>query len=98
MVKARHEAVAAACQACELEVEAELLAATLEEVTASYEGSWSTGAHYHPNQGAEMLATALGIEGAAREAVAEAFLTAGRGTKLELTPEIRLCLETLSER
>lgn len=98
MVKARHEAVAATCQACELEIEAELLAATLDEVTASYERSWSAGAHFHPSEGAEMLVAALGIEGAAREAVAEAFLTAGRGAKLELAPEIRTCLEALNER
>lgn len=98
MVKARHEAVAATCAACDLEIEAALLAATLDEVTASYEGSWSTGTHFHPSQGAEMLVAALGVEGAAREAVAEAFLTARRGSKLELAPEIRPCLEALRER
>jgi putative hydrolase of the HAD superfamily len=98
MVKARHEAVVATCAACDLEIEAALLAATLDEVTASYEGFWSTGTHFHPSQGAEMLVAALGIEGAAREAVAEAFLTAGRGSKLELAPEIRPCLEALRER
>jgi putative hydrolase of the HAD superfamily len=98
MVEARHKAVAATCEACDLEVEAERLAATLEEVTASYEGSWSAGTHFHPDEGAEMLVAALGIDGAAREAVAEAFLTAGRGAKLELSPDIRPCLETLSER
>jgi HAD superfamily hydrolase (TIGR01509 family) len=98
MVRARHEAVVAACEAHDLGVEAELLAATLDDVTASYERSWSTGTHFHPNEGAEMLAATLGIEGAARQAVAEAFLTAGRGAKLELAPDIRPCLETLSER
>jgi putative hydrolase of the HAD superfamily len=98
MVKARHEAVVAACNACDVEVEAELLATALGEVTASYEQSWSVGTHFHPNEGAEMLVRALGIEGAARKTVAEAFLTAGRGTKLELSPDIRPCLEALSER
>jgi putative hydrolase of the HAD superfamily len=98
MVEARHEAVAAACQASDLEIEAELLAATLDEVTASYERSWSAGTHFHPNEGAEMLVAALGVEGAARTMVAEAFLNAGRGIKLELSPEIRPCLEMLSER
>jgi FMN phosphatase YigB (HAD superfamily) len=98
MVRARHEAVVAACEAHDLGVEAELLAATLDDVTASYEGSWSTGAHFHPNEGAEMLVATLGIEGAAREAVAEAFLTAGRGARLELAPDIRPCLESLNER
>jgi putative hydrolase of the HAD superfamily len=98
MVKARHEAVAAACNACDVEVEAELLATALEEVTASYEQAWSVGTHFHPNEGAEMLVAALGVEGTARQTVAEAFLTAGRGTKLELSPDIRPCLEALSER
>jgi len=98
MVEARRKAVVAACEASNVEVEAVLLAATLDEVTASYEGSWSAGTHFHPNEGAEMLVTALGVEGPAREAVAEAFLTAGRGAKLELSPEIRPCLEALSER
>lgn len=98
MVRARREAVVAACEAHDLGVEAELLAATLADVTASYEGSWSTGTHFHPNEGAEMLVATLGIEGPAREAVAEAFLTAGRGAKLKLSPDIRPCLETLSGR
>ena len=98
MVRARHEAVAATCEVNDLGIEAELLAATLAEVTASYEGSWSAGTHFHPDQGAEMLVAALGIEGAAREAVAEAFLSAGRGAKLELSPDIRPCLEALSDR
>lgn len=98
MVKARHEAVVAACEACGVEVEAELLANALEEVTASYEQSWSVGAHFHPSEGAEMLVRALAVEGAAGETVAEAFLTAGRGAKLELAPDIRRCLEALGER
>ncbi len=97
MVKARREAVAATCEACDLEIETELLAATLEEVTASYERSWSVGTHFHPSEGAEMLVRALGVEGAAREMIAEAFLTAGRGAKLALAPDIRPCLEDLSE-
>ena len=98
MVQARHDAVVAACNTCDVEVEAELLATALAEVTASYERAWSVGTHFHPNDGAEMLVRALGVEGAARQTVAEAFLTAGRGTKLELSPDIRPCLEALSER
>jgi FMN phosphatase YigB (HAD superfamily) len=98
MVKARHEAVVTACNACKVEVEAERLGTALEEVTASYEQSWSVGTHFHPNEGAEMLVRALGVEGAARQMVAEAFLTAGRGAELELSPGIRPCLEALNER
>lgn len=98
MVAARHEAVVAACEACDAGVEAELLATALEQVTASYEQSWSVGTHFHPSEGAEMLVAALGVKGAARETVVEAFLTAGRGAKLELSPGICPCLEALSVR
>jgi HAD superfamily hydrolase (TIGR01509 family) len=98
MAEARCRAVAVACEACEVEVEAERLAASLEQVATSYHRSWSAGTHFHPSEGAEMLVRALGVEGAAREMVAEAFLTAGRGANLELSPDIRPCLEALGER
>lgn len=98
MAAARQRAVAAACEARGVEVEARLLAVSLEEVASSYHRSWSAGTHFHPREGAEMLVGALGVEGAAREMVAEAFLTAGRGASLELSPGIRSCLEALSER
>lgn len=98
MAEARQRAITAACDRCGVPVEAELLAASLEEVATSYHRSWSAGAHFHPSEGAEMLARALGVEGPAREMVAEAFLTAGRGAKLGLAPDIRPCLEALSER
>lgn len=98
MSEARREAVAAACESCDVEVEAELLARSLEEVASSYRQSWSVGAHFHPRQGAEMLIRALGVEGAAQELVAEAFLSADRGANIEFSPDIRPCLEALSER
>jgi putative hydrolase of the HAD superfamily len=98
MAEARQRAVASACEACDIEVETELLAVSLEEVASSYHRSWSVGTHFHPREGAEMLASTLGAEGAAREMVAEAFLTAGRGASLELSPDIRSCLAVLSER
>ena len=92
MAEARQRAMAAACEACDIEVEAQLLASSLEEVASSYQRSWSGGTHFHPREGAEMLVRALGVEGAAQEMVAEAFLTAGRGASLELSPDIRPCL------
>lgn len=95
---ARRQAVAAACESCGVEVEAEHLAASLERVGSSYQRSWAVGTHFHPRQGAEMLVQALGVEDAARELVAEAFLTAARGASLELAPDIRPCLEALRER
>ena len=98
MAEARQRAVASACDSCGIEVEAEMLAASLEEVASSYHRSWSAGTHFHPREGAEMLVRALGAEGAAREMVAEAFLTAGRGASLDLSPDIRSCLAMLSER
>lgn len=98
MTEARRRAVAAACESGEVEVEAELLIASLEEVGLSWERSWAEGRHLHPREGAEALVRALGIEGAAREMVAEAFLGAGREVELELAPDIRSTLEALGER
>jgi putative hydrolase of the HAD superfamily len=98
MAEARRRAVAAACEACDVEVEAELLGASLEAVVSSYQRSWSVGTHFHPREGAAMLVRALGVEGAAREMVADAFLTAGRGASLKLSPHIRPCLVALVER
>jgi FMN phosphatase YigB (HAD superfamily) len=94
---ARERAVAAACESCEVEVEAELLAASLAAAVSSYERSWSSGTHFHPREGAEILVTALGLEGAAREQVAAAFLGAGSGVELELAPDLRAALEALEE-
>jgi HAD superfamily hydrolase (TIGR01549 family) len=98
MSEARQRAVAAACEASGVEVEAAALAASLEEVASSYRRSWTAGTHFHPREGAEMLIRALGVEGAARELVAEAFLAADREMSLDLSPDIRPCLEALSER
>jgi FMN phosphatase YigB (HAD superfamily) len=98
MEAARREAITAACESHGLEVEADLLAAHLDEVGHSYHRSWSEGLHFHPRQGAEMLSVALGAEGEAGEQVAAAFLGAGRGAELELSPSIGACLQTLSEQ
>jgi len=98
MTEARRRAVLAACERCGVEVEAELLVASLEEVGLSWERSWSEGVHLHPREGAELLVRALGVEGAAGEMVAEAFLGAGREVELEPAPEIGTVLEALNER
>lgn len=98
MTEARQRAVAAACESCEVAVEAERLLALLDEVVASYEQSWARGAHFHPDEGAEMLVRNLGLEGAAREMVAEAFLTAGRDAELELAEDIDAVLGELAGR
>lgn len=98
MTEARHRAVAAACEASEIEVEAELLAATLEEVGRSWERSWAAGEHFPPGRGAEMLVRALALEGTAVEAVSEAFLTATRETRVETAPGIGECLQALAAR
>jgi putative hydrolase of the HAD superfamily len=98
MEAARQQAVIAACEAHGLEVEAELLATHLDEVGSSYHRSWSEGLHFHPRQGAEMLALALGAEGEAGERVAAAFLGAGRGAQLELSPGIGPCLRELADQ
>jgi putative hydrolase of the HAD superfamily len=98
MTAARRHAVAAACEECGVEVEAAQLAASLEEVGSSYQRSWEAGEHFHPRQGAQMLAATIGAEGAAGEAVAEAFLTAGRSAELIPAPEIGIALEELRRR
>jgi FMN phosphatase YigB (HAD superfamily) len=98
MSETRERAVAAACESSDVRVEAELLAASLEEVGLSWERSWAAGRHLHPREAAETLVRALGVEGAAREMVAEAFLGAGREVELEFASQIRPCLEALSER
>jgi putative hydrolase of the HAD superfamily len=98
MSEARRRAVAAACEECGIEVAAERLAASLEEVGRTHQSSWAEGTHFHPREGAAMLARALGLEGAAEELVAEAFLSAGRGAELRLAPAIGECLASLDER
>ena len=98
MTEARLQAIAVACAECEVEVEVDLLTRSMEKVAAGWERSWMEGTHLHPRDGAEMLIRALGLEGAAREMVAEAFLSAGRDVTLELAPDIRSTLESLDAR
>lgn len=98
MDQARRRGIAAACQSNDVEVEAELLTASLEEVGLHWERSWAAGRHLHPREAAETLVRSLGVEGAAREMVAEAFLGAGREVELDFAPGIRSCLEALGER
>ena len=98
MDEARRRGIAAACESNDIELEAELLTASLEEVGMSWERSWAAGRHLHPREAAEGLVRSLGIEGAAREMVVEAFLGAGREVELEFAPGIDACLEALRER
>jgi putative hydrolase of the HAD superfamily len=98
MTQARQRAVLAACESGGVEVEPKLVAASLEEVGMRWERSWAEGVHLHPREAAAGLARALGVEDAAGELVAEAFLGAGRQVELELAPEIGSALEALGER
>jgi putative hydrolase of the HAD superfamily len=98
MTEARERAVAEACGSNDVAVEAELLTRSLEQLGLDWERSWAEGRHLHPREAAESLVRALGVEGAAREMVAEAFLGAGREVELELAPDIGACLEALSGR
>lgn len=98
MNEARRRGIAAACQSHDVEIEAELLTASLEEVGLSWDRAWAAGKHLHPREAAEALVRALGVEGAAREMVAEVFLGAGREVELEFASGIRPCLEALGER
>jgi putative hydrolase of the HAD superfamily len=98
--EARRRAVASACETCEVEIDLELLAATLDEVAASWERSWAAGVHLHPRDAAEALVSRLGLGVAkeSREAVVEAFLGAAREAEFELSPGIDACLEELAGR
>ncbi len=98
MSAARERAVEAACESSDVRVEARLLVESLERVGLDWERSWAEGRHLHPSEAAESLVRALGVEGAAREMVAEAFLGAGREVELEFAPGIRPCLEALTDR
>jgi putative hydrolase of the HAD superfamily len=98
MTEARRQAVLAACESGGVEVEPKLLAASLEEVGMRWERSWAEGVHLHPREAAATLAEALGAADAAGQAVAEAFLGAGRQVDLELAPEIGTALVALGER
>jgi FMN phosphatase YigB (HAD superfamily) len=97
MNEARRRAVAAACEEGGAEVEAERLLASLEEVGRTHQSSWADGTHFPPRQAATMLVRSLGLEGAAEELVAEAFLSAGRSAELRLAPHVGECLATLAE-
>lgn len=98
MSELRSRAVVEACAECGVEVETERLTAILAEVSYSYESSWQAGTHFHPREGAELLVGRLGLEEAAAELVAEAFLSAGRDADLELSPHVAATLATLDGR
>lgn len=98
MTEARQRAIAAALQSNDVEVEADLLLAGLQQVGLDWEKAWSEGRHLAPHEAAVALVRHLGVEGAAREMVAEAFLGAGRKVPLEFAPGIHACLAALRER
>lgn len=98
MNEARRRGIAAACESNDVRIEAELLTASLEEAGVSWDRAWAAGRHLHPREAAEAVVRSLGVEGAAREMVAEAFLGAGREVELEFAPGIHACLEALGER
>jgi putative hydrolase of the HAD superfamily len=98
MDAARRRGIAAACRSNDVEVEAELLSASLEEVGVGWDRAWAAGRHLPPHEAAETLVRSLGVEGAAREMVVEAFLGAGREVELEFAPHIGPCLGALRER
>jgi len=98
MKDARQRAIEAAFVSSEVEVEADLLLSSLEQVGLDWERSWAEGRHLHPHEAAAGLVRSLGLEGAAREMVAEAFLGAGRQVEFEFAPGIHACLEELVAR
>ncbi|MGH2938868.1 MAG: HAD family hydrolase [Solirubrobacterales bacterium] len=91
----RHAAVVETLEAHSVEMDAEHLAGHVAEVIRSREQAWAEGVHVSPAEGAQRLVAALELEQAAGEAVAEAFLGAGRGAELGLAPDIGPTLERL---
>jgi putative hydrolase of the HAD superfamily len=98
MTEARQRGIAAALRSSEIEVEADLMLDALRRVGLDWEQAWAQGRHLPPHEAAAELVRHLGVEGAAREMVAEAFLGAGREVELELAPGIGAALEALAER
>lgn len=98
MTEARQRGIAAALQGHDAEVEADLLLEGLRQIGLDWERAWAEGRHLPPHEAAAALVRHLGVEGAAREMVAEAFLGAGRGVPLEFAPEIHACLAELRRR
>jgi putative hydrolase of the HAD superfamily len=98
MPAARRRAVAAACADGGVVVDAALLEASLNEARLRWESRWAEGVHLHPQEGAEMLVRALGLEGQGGDRVMEAFLGAIQDVDLELAPGIGSALEGLGER
>lgn len=98
MTEARKRAIARACAEKEVELEGELLSKALEDVGLHWEEAWAAGRHLHPHEGAARLVRSLGVGEAAQEAVAEAFLEAGREVPLELAPDVGEALAALSGR
>jgi FMN phosphatase YigB (HAD superfamily) len=95
MREARHAAVVETLEAHSVEMDAEHLAGHVAEVIRGREQAWAEGVHVSPTEGARRLVAALELEQAAGEAVAEAFLDAGRGAELGLAPNIGPTLERL---
>lgn len=95
MAELRHAAVVEALETHRVEMDAERLAGHVAEVIRDREQAWVEGVHVSPGEGARRLVTALELEEAAGEAVAEAFLGVGRGAELGLAPDIGPTLERL---
>ncbi len=87
MREARQRAVAAACVSNDVEIEAELLIASLEQVGLDWERSWAEGRHLHPHEAAAGLVRALGLEGRRGRWWPRRFSAPGRKVDLELAPE-----------
>ncbi|MFT3864072.1 MAG: HAD family hydrolase [Solirubrobacterales bacterium] len=93
----RRRAVLAACGSCGLQIDADRVSASLDEIVCGRERAWEEGRHVSPEEGAAGLVAALGLEAEAGRPIAEAFLGAGRGAELTLAPEIGETLGLLSE-
>ncbi len=98
MTEARRQGIAAALRSSDVEVEADLLVEGLRQAGLDWDRAWAEKQHLPPHEAAANLVRHLGVEGAAREMVAEAFLGAGREVLLEFAPGIHTCLAELRRR
>lgn len=83
----RREAVVGALGEHGVALSDEVLDGHLEAAWSLYAEAWEAGRGFHPGEAAAQLAGAIeGLDPAGRERVADAFLRAGQGASLQLTP------------
>jgi FMN phosphatase YigB (HAD superfamily) len=98
LAERRLATVARAALEAGVDLDEEAVRGGLEEVWNRHSAAWEAGEVNSPQASAEELIALLGLEEAGhRQAVTEAFLTAGRGAEIEPAPGVGECLRGLAE-